>query len=118
MSATDVLFHYPAKHLHRMEDPETSFESAAGDRITHRRLVLQAFAQRPVTGMDYITAARESGLERHETERRISDLRNLGYLEVLLGESGLPVRVLLPSGRRGRVHVITEAGIRALGGAA
>jgi hypothetical protein len=112
------MFHYPAAQLARFSDPETSLESAAGDRTTHRRLVLEAFAERGASGLDYISAAKRAGLERHEAERRISDLRNLGYLEVLLDRDGHPVRVQLPSGRSGRVHVITHAGRAALSGGA
>lgn len=113
---TTTSLDYPALKLARLEDPSTSLESA-GDptrvRVTHRRRVLAVFAAEP-DGLDYHAAAELSGLERHEAQRRISDLERLGLLDVKRDEDGTEVRTVLVSGRPGRVHVITPEGLEAL----
>lgn len=113
---TTTPLHYPATHLHRLDDPTTSIEAAGdanGVRVSHRYRVLTVFAQHR-GGLDYVSAANAAGLERHEAQRRISDLQRLGLLTVKLDDDGRPVRVRLDSGRSGRVHVITPAGLTAL----
>lgn len=116
MTTTTTPLDYPASKLARLDDPTTSLEAAADPtrlRTTHRRRVLAAFAAEP-GGLDYHTAAELAGLERHEAQRRISDLERLGLLDVKRDEDGTEVRTVLVSGRPGRVHVITPAGLEAL----
>lgn len=111
-----MSLNYPTRKLHRRTDPTTSALSAADTRgrITNRGRVLAAFARRPASGLDYVTAAALADLERHEAERRISDLRNLGYLAVKVDRHGHEVKVILSTGRPARVHVITPAGLAAV----
>lgn len=108
---------YPAGNLHRMTDPTTSIESA-GDpkrtRATNRLKVLAAFNAPGIKELDYVRAAVICGLSESATWRRVSDLLNLGLIDVVLDDNGNEARSVLPSGRTGRVYAITAEGYEEL----
>lgn len=105
-----MTIEYPARKLHRTDDPTTSIEAATGDRSTHRAKILQAFATTSL-GLTIDEAAELSGLPQVETGRRISDLLALDLIKVITNQDGKPLTGTLKSGRRGRVYRITEAGL-------
>jgi len=100
--------------LVRASDPETSrmaaFSQASRERHLYR--VLLAY-----DGGDMLTdveAAEISGIDRIETTRRASELRNHKLIEPVLREDGSLATALLPTGRRGMLCRITTRGVSAL----
>lgn len=100
--------------LARVDDPVTSRLAAFGQRRrgVHLERVLRAYADGEA--LTDVSAAQRSGLDRIETTRRASELRSLGLIQPLRFHDGELVTALLPTGRRGMVCRITQAGILAL----
>ena len=117
MSDDAQLTLLPPSALVRASDPETSRAAAFGqtNRATHLRLVLSAYLARD--DLTDVEASVACGLERIETTRRASELRNTGLIEPVLDEAGqLVTRRLATTGKLGMVCRITAAGRAALAG--
>jgi len=96
--------------LVRAGDPVTSRLAAFGQRSrdVHLARVLLAYADgAELTDVD---ASRRAGIERIETTRRASELRNASLIEPVRNLDGALVTAPLPTGRRGMVCRITASG--------
>lgn len=102
-----------AKPLYRATDPVTSQGAAKrqAHRETHLARVLEAYASADLTDVE---ASAIAGLDRYETTRRASELRNAGLIEALTDERGMLVTRPLPTRRVGMVCRITALGREAL----
>jgi CRP-like cAMP-binding protein len=102
-----------AKPLSRTTDPVTSEIAAKrqAHRATHLTRVLEAYVSAELTDVEAATIA---GLDRYETTRRASELRNAGLIEAVTDRKGRLVTRLLPTKRVGMVCRITALGREAL----
>ncbi|MBA2742500.1 MAG: hypothetical protein H0U46_10865 [Actinobacteria bacterium] len=100
--------------LVRRSDPSTPREAAFSQsrRGAHLGRVPLAYASgEEITDVE---AAHRSGLDRIETTRRASELRNAVLIEPVRLEDGQLKTDVLPTGRRGMVCRITASGREAL----
>jgi hypothetical protein len=100
--------------LVRSTDPPTSRIAAFSQsrRQTHLARILAAYASgEHLTDVD---ASDRTGIERVETTRRASELRNAELIEPVRRDDGSLVTAMLPTGRPGMLCRITASGLAAL----
>ena len=99
------------RKLHRTGDPVTSRLAAHGQRRRDIHLLAVLRAYEAGDAITDVQASERSGLERIETTRRASELRNAHLIAPLYDDEGKLCTALLPSGRRGMLCRITPAGL-------
>jgi hypothetical protein len=73
-------------------------------------LLLVHYSWADMLGLTAEQAADSCHFDRWATSKRVSDLRNLGYIKPLVNEKGREVTRRASSGRQQRVLVITRLG--------
>lgn len=99
------------RKLHRTGDPVTSRLAAHGQRRRDIHLFAVLRAYEAGDAITDVEASQRSGLERIETTRRASELRNAHLIAPLYDEKGDLYTAVLPSGRRGMLCRITPEGL-------